>query len=586
MVAAIDDDDIDVRPLNGKRKGKILTLPAVPHLATHYDPYLSYIGPGPGVRKQTNVGFNEIRRMFHQCGLLGAIRNTQLNQMVAHAEPNHEGEEQRPGWKIGLRKQETKRGAGKDPKKTEVSAADQKRIDEVTVFLENLWSADHEDVRKRVRKGRDYPETGLTGFFREILTDSIEIDALCFEKVRTNDGRLFTCWPVDGATINRFFPAGPKENDDPRSPPSAARAMQIIGDSMRWLESRDDGAGDRDAEYVQVIDGRPYAYFTRDEMCYWYRNGRPDVRHKGFGYPEAEQMITTVTGLLNAEGFNRNNFTNGQIPEGILALSGIFDSGDLEGLKRSFQADGVGVGNAGRLPIITAAEGDVAKWISMRMGNREMEYGGWLDWLARLACAIFCIAPEEVNFQGYTKQPALQEAGPEAELDHSKEKWLIPRMHAFGRLLTEEIVWEFYDDLELRFTGIDAEDEAEQEDRALKRIQTGLTLVNEERKKRGDDPIDEDWADAPANGILMQVYTASKQEQQQKDMAGQPPAEGEERKNYFRAPQQGGDQPEGEEPGGEQPMPPGAEDQEQQIRKAQGEFARAFALSGWRPEEE
>ncbi len=541
--------------------------------ATFFDPMLAFIGTGPGAQKQGLLGYRDVRAMFDQCSPLGAIRNTRLNQIAAHALRNREEDDQRPGWKVCLKDDE------KEP-----SDDDKARIRKVEDFFDNMCAVPEDaDLRKKLRPGIDYPEYDFAGFITAIMRDSFEIDALCFEKVRKVDGSLFTLWPVDGATINRFLPRKKFPGDDPRTL-DAGEAQELLGDAVRWMDDR--GDAETEAAFCQVIDGTPRAYFGHEDLCYRYRNVRTDVRFAGFGYAEAEQLVSVITGILNAERFNLSNFSNGHIPEGILQLVGSYDKGDLDSMKRDWQASGQGVINANRLAIIASRDAKAAaSWIALRSSNRDMEYPSWLDFLVRVTCAVCNIAPEEINFQGYGQTGGLFEKGPEAEIKHSKDKGLVPILHGLAKIMTG-VVQEMEDDLEFRFTGLDADDEDAKEERMVKRLGAGYSTVNMERAIRDDDPIpaEEKWGDAPLNPIANQIWQGEQQAKQQEQMAGEPPAEGSpDRMNFFRAPQKPGEDPD-QQPGDEQPpgdeqKPPG-----QDNISASQQFARSFALAGWKEE--
>ncbi len=65
-----------------------------------------------------------------------------------------------------------------------------------------------------------------------------------------------------------------------------------------------------------------------------------------------------------------------------------------------------GVGNAWKTPILNADDG--VEWVSMQSNNRDMEYNEWMNFLLKLACAMFLMDPAEVNFKfGSESEKAL-----------------------------------------------------------------------------------------------------------------------------------------------------------------------------------
>src|SRR6185503_16247180 len=316
-----------------------------------------------------------------------------------------------------------------------------------------------------------------------------------------------------------------------------------------------------------------------------------------------------VTALLNAETYNSTNFSNGSIPEGLLHFSGSsYDKGDLEAMRRDFEATGMGAANAHRMAILVSRNKEaVAQWIAFRMSNRDMEYGSFVKWLSDLAHSVFGISPRQTGQgEGFGQPAPLSERNPAAEISHSDDKCLHRFLAFLGNVLTEEIVAEFHDDLEFQWVGIDPDDEEFQLQQETQRLQSGTLLPDEARARRDEDPLPDGLGKVPVQPFLFQVWQQQQQQKQQEEMAGQPPAEGDQNwRDYFRTrPEQqqenGGDDSENagndRESGGDSPMgesagpagPPNPEPDSRELEKAHAtalQFARDFALAGWRPEE-
>lgn len=574
MVAKSNNNNGDGKPKrfeleSDTERDYVLRLRSVIH-----DPNMWMSGTGPGVQKQTTLSYATQRMMFHTCAVLSGIRNTILYEIERFTRRVRPGETAKAGWRIGLKAGEVKKGGGRNPKKTKITPEDQKRIEEVEKFFEQMYRPGlPKAVEKNLVKGEDYTDRGFTGFVRAIMNDSIEIDALAFEKRRTRDGRLLSVEPIDAATINRYLSRRSLGTGIDERPPVLA---EVLDDAVAWLDRRKSDLDDR-AAYVQIVDGSPRAYYARDDLALRFRNPRTDILYAAFGYSEVEQLVSIVTALLNAESYNCNNFSNGHIPEGLLHFSGSsYDKGDLESMRRDFEATGMGVANAHRLAILVSRNKEaVAQWITFRMSNRDMEYGSFIKWLVDMAHSVFGISARQTGQGDGFGQPApLSERNPASEISHSDDKCLHRFLSFLGNVLTEEVVSEFYDDLEFQWVGIDPDDEEFQLQQETQRLQSGTMLPDEGRARRDEDPLPDGLGKVPVNPLLFQVWQQQQQQKQQEQMAGQPPAEGDENwRDYFRA-----GEPDERADTQEQPSDANTREFEKDHAFAL-EFARSYALA-------
>ena len=462
-----------------------------------------------GNQGKPGITWDALRQMADTCEPIVAIHRTRQNQVSAFS--HKASDDTRPGWRVALKDVE------KQP-----DEADKKRIAEVEYFFEHMHAQVPDRVHQGLRcgPGLDYPELNFDGFLRKIVRDRLTLDALVLWKNRSRDRSLLSVHPTDPGTIVRVFPP---ESMGGWNEPGLTGAARWLFDAERRAKGEVE-----EIRYVQRVNGQEVAYFTEKEMTYRYANPRSDIRYAGYGQSELEQMIMTVSGILFGMRYNMNAFTNNSIPEGLLVLFGMYDAEQLEGFKREFEAHAAGLDNSHRLPIITAmagAEGQgraAAEWIRMRDSNKEMQYSEWMQFLVNIACAVYQISPEEINFKGFGgPDNVMSERGPDTELRHSKDKGLRPLLEWIAHLLTDDIIAEFYEDLCFEFVNFDVQDESTKLKNTQLRLQAALTTVNEERAKMDLDKVEEDWADAPGNPVLMQVYMQQKQAEMQEQQMGQ-----------------------------------------------------------------
>ena len=132
----------------------------------------------------------------------------------------------------------------------------------------------------------------------------------------------------------------------------------------------------------------------------------------------------------------------------------------------------------------------------------------------------------------------------------SKDKGLRPLLKFFAHLFNEHIVHEIYPDLFFEWVGIDAMSEKDKIELTTKKLTNGILTINEVRAMEDLDPVKANWANAPGNATLMQVYVADMSYQRQKEAEAAQAAQA-------ALPQPG--MPPGGAPGGAPGMPPGGE---------------------------
>jgi intein/homing endonuclease len=115
---------------------------------------------------------------------------------------------------------------------------------------------------------------------------------------------------------------------------------------------------------------------------------RTDIYADGYGYAEIEQLVTILTSVLYAESYNRNQFSQGAQPKGVLNLKGDnWTKDQLEDFRRHWTSQVAGVENcvAGNTKIWTPYG---AQEIATLLGDeKEKEIKIWTgkEWCSALA---------------------------------------------------------------------------------------------------------------------------------------------------------------------------------------------------------
>jgi len=462
------------------------------------DPYALMETVGMGYRNAPSVlTFDTLRMTGDRNTVIAAIILTRVNQVAAFCRPQEN--KYSVGFKIRLR------GSAhmhRRPTKEENAKAQ---------FIEHYLL----NTGLEFNLGRDGFEQGV----RKLVRDSLTYDQMTFEKVRTFGGRPHSFHVVPADTIRIVAPKIPKG-----TPPDRA-------DLKRQLK------------YVQVINGEIVTEYTHDELAFAVRNPRSYIKVYGYGLPEIEVLMTTVTSHLWAEEWNRRQFSQGSTIKGVVNFQGNIPAQQFEAFKRQWYAQISGVSNAWKTPVVNT---DGMTFIPLQGNNVEMGYQMWMEYLIKIASAIYQIDPAEINFdlRGGSQQQPLFMSSNEAQQKVSKDRGLQPLLRFVEDTVNRHVVWQIDDAFELAFVGLDAKTE----DQAMQLRQQQVTTIytlNEVRAMEDLPPLKH--GDMPLNPVYAGAKQQADMAEQQQQMGGMP----------------GGAPGGGGMPGGQPGMPPGQDQQDQ-----------------------
>ena len=331
-----------------------------------------------------------------------------------------------------------------------------------------------------------YKRVDFDRFTKIVARDRLTYNYAAIELIPTKgNSKVHHFYPVSSGTI-RFVSARSANHYEKNIKP-------YIVDTLGGRYKEQSTTPENPFRYVQVLRGKPVAAFTEDELIFEAANPTVDPEDYGYGQGELEWLINIVTSHLYAEAHNRNFFTQGVGNKGILHIKGDnISRAQLEGFKRQWFNQLSNSRNAFRPPVIGMAE-DV-KWVALTQSNREMEFQQWMEYLIKIACAIYQIDPAEINFDiSKTNTSTLQEANNEHKIKSSRTKGLKPLLTFLQGIINNQILvrWdkEFAENYEFRFVGLDAETRMQEIERLEKEGQVYKT-VNEVRTEMGLAPID------------------------------------------------------------------------------------------------
>lgn len=409
------------------------------------------------------MNFDMLRAMVDQTPILSSVIFTRIRQVKRFCRVPDGGKG--PGFQIRLKDPNAKIGA--DEHQSIAMLQD--------FFTHNGWE---KNPRQRARLKRD----NFSGLMAKLVRDSLTLDSAPIETEYKRNKALGIdgMYAVDGATI---------------------RLANEIGYQ-----------GDDEIFALQVVDGNIRAAYTYDDLIYVPRNPRTDVLVGGYGLSETELLVRVVTGFLNAFTYNTRYFDSNSIPKGLLHLTGDYSTEDMSAFKRYWNAMVKGINNAWTLPVLVSKNQESkAAFENFGVEVNEIMFAKWMTFLTSIICALYGIAPDEINFESFTAgTSSLSGSDTEEKLVNSKDKGLRPLLSHFEDLFSDYIVSEFGDKYVFRWTGLDEEDPQTRWDKD----KTILTL-NESRKEQGRDPVKGAWGDAPLNPTLIPVWQAENQASQE-----------------------------------------------------------------------
>lgn len=432
--------------------------------------------------KPLNVSLNVLRNMG-KVPVIKAVIGTRIDQVCNFAQPQQD--KYSTGFLIRPKKQ-VKGGDGE----IKLTPQQEARIDELTEYILNCGVKDVDIHRHDT----------FENFLKKFVKDCLELDQGTFDTINTIGGDLFSFQATDGATFriaDTYF-------------------KQIDPDYKE--KHKDEYTDGYLPYYVQVYMNRVINEYFPWEMAFCVRNPSTDIYANGYGRSELEDLIKTVTNLLNADQYNANYFKVGSNPKGILRVTGNVNTSRLEEFKLQWQSQMAGVRNAHKLPIIEAEKMD---FINTQSSNKDMEYGKYYEFLIKIACAVFKIDPAEINFplSGGSEQKAMFEGNNEARIKHSRDKGLKPLLRFIQTKINKHILSKIDDEYEFMFVGLEIEDQQQELEDLIKKVQNIIT-VNEARRKLGlKDISPENGGDEILNPQLMNMKSQAKMMEQQNQMS-------------------------------------------------------------------
>ena len=435
--------------------------------------------------KPYSLSYMTLKRMS-KVPIINSIIKTRKTQVADFAEP------QENKYSTGfIIRRKTRNG-----EEVKMTAQDKKIAFGITEFLlrggnVGAWSGDDFDT-----------------FVRKLVDDSLTYDQMTFEVIRNRRGQIESFIATDASTFriaDSYF-AEDYNNDFFR------RNGAAVWNRKEDFGKKIDGYY---PSFVQVYNSAKVNEFYPWELCFGVRNPSTSIYSNGYGVSELEDLINVVTAMLWSDEYNRRFFSQGSVPKGLLRVKGTNNEAALQQFRQQWQSMITGVMQAWKTPVVQA---DV-DWIDLQHNNRDMEYSAWMEYLIKIACAVYTIDPTEIGWDisRGSGNSGLFEGSQSERLQHSKDKGLYPLLKFLQKKINKYIVEQINPDFELMFVGLNGMTIDEELDMDIKRMQNFAT-INEVREKYDMKPLE--GGDIPANSAFLSNKNQEAMRQQQAAMQG------------------------------------------------------------------
>lgn len=452
-----------------------------PHIqSVFFDPN-DLAGNGKGFKDLKGVlSFSTLRRMG-DIYIIRAIVNTRIEQVQNFL--HFSEDEQKEGYTI-----RRKKSLFKEEKEDELSNEEKRKIENIVKFLENGgWNEKWDNL------------DSFQEFVRKITFDSLTLDQLAFEVVRSRDWELKKFRAIDASLIRFLDTVDPRQRE-------AFEGYRFKGYLPRYCMVWDDMI------IRNPMTKEPILYYPW-ELGFGIRNKTSNIRKNGYGTSELETLVEIITWILWGMSYNGLFFKQGSQPKGFINVKNAnISPSTLNEFRQAWMQTMRGVENSHRVPVINGID---LEWIDLQKGNRDMEFNDWLKFLVIMSCSVYRIDPTELGFQFKDQVQIFGQDGQKARLQHSREKGLKPILVFLENVITKYIVSELDEDFEFSFTGIEVEDEEAQVKLDAEKLEKGMVAMQDIFQKYSGRPLD------PENDIIInQVYQTAKQAEQQQQMYG------------------------------------------------------------------
>lgn len=313
-------------------------------------------------------------------------------------------------------------------------------------------------VTKLLKKPNPNNETFRT-LTEKTIEDILVLDQADWELIRNPKGEICEIYSLDGATIRPVY--------------------NKFGQYQ-------------DPAYLQYLPANynlsnPDAAFSMSELIHMMQNPQTDTWHFGYGMSPVEAVILAATNFLNADIYQGEVFTKGNLSQIMISLGKNAQPAQVKQFREFLITQMQGQNYS--VPVIGGS--DDPKVLPLAPSQKDAQYMEYVQWEARVIVGAFGLSPQDIglNLDQYKAEGEVQ-----AEL--SAAKGYASLLDLLAEYINQELIWEglgetnpAYKELQFVWTNTDKVNEKERADVAKIDIEMGAKTVNEYRLGQGLDPL-------------------------------------------------------------------------------------------------
>jgi hypothetical protein len=320
--------------------------------------------------------------------------------------------------------------------------------------------------------------------------EMIVLDALAIYPQRDRAGRVHSFRIIDGSTIK------PLLNSQGSTPAPPYPAYQQVLYGFPRGEYTASPVTDEDGNPVLDANGHPQVEspFDSDELFYWRENPRS---FSPYGHSEVEQALNSARLYLKRQGWMISEYDDGTTPVTWLVPDGVGAS-ELDHKQRRRWEDALNDEMAGRTRARHRIKVTPPGFKPELQPSEAERYKPEYDLhLIKLVASHLSVTIAEL---GFTEAKGLGSSGyHEGQEDVQDRNGRRPDIESMADVINS-LSYEYLDappELEIQFTGLEAEDEDSADEVADRRVRGARSTLNEDRRRQGQPLYGFPEADMP-----------------------------------------------------------------------------------------
>ena len=232
--------------------------------------------------------------------------------------------------------------------------------------------------------------------------------------------------------------------------------------------------------------------FEPEDLVYFMEN--PST-YRLYGYSGVQAIQQIVDLLIQSVRYNKDFFVNNAIPDALISLPNA-DKDQLDQFKTDWN------NNVKGKPHKVAFHNTDAKFNSMRVTNREMEWLKGSKWYMHLCFGVFGLSPAVVGYSDDVNR-ASQGGQERTSIVYAMK----PRLYLAEKKVNTMIIPDFLKQeqpkIKFKFMIKDVEEEERKHKNSMEAIDRGAITINEYRSEKGLDSVE--WGDDPPQKFNFQM---------------------------------------------------------------------------------